>query len=97
MFWIRSEAAGEKVRTCAGTMPATRVVLAPPFHMDEGAETYRVMVNDELCEPEVPLTTMLYWPTAAVLDAVNVSVLEVDAGLGEKDAVMPVGRPETAS
>lgn len=43
--------------------------------------------------PEVPVIMMVAWPTAAVLDAVSVSTLEVVATEGLKDAVTPAGRP----
>ena len=46
--------------------------------------------------PEVPVITSVYCPSAAVLLAVNVSVLDPVVGLGENEAVTPLGRPETA-
>ena len=47
--------------------------------------------------PEVPVTVKVYCPMAAELLAVTVSVLVLFpvAGFGEKDAVTPVGSPET--
>ena len=45
----------------------------------------------------MPVTVTVVVPAAAVLAAVKVSVLELDVGFGEKDAVTPVGNPETAS
>ena len=48
--------------------------------------------------PEVPLMMTLNGPAmAAVLLAVSVSTLELEAGLVAKDAVTPAGRPEAAS
>jgi len=46
-------------------------------------------------EPDVPVTITLYCPTAAELLAVNVIVLLPVVGLGAKDAVTPLGRPDT--
>jgi len=46
--------------------------------------------------PDVPVTVMVAGPTAAVLEAVRVSVLVVVALAGLKDAVTPVGRPVAA-
>jgi hypothetical protein len=43
----------------------------------------------------VPVIVVLYCPRVAELLAVNVSVLFPVAGLGEKDAVTPLGRSET--
>jgi hypothetical protein len=45
--------------------------------------------------PDVPVTVKGYCPMAVELLAVNVSVLLPVAGFGEKDAVTPLGRPET--
>jgi hypothetical protein len=38
---------------------------------------------------------MVYCPSAAVLLAVNVSVLFPVVGVGEKEAVTPLGSPDT--
>jgi hypothetical protein len=43
----------------------------------------------------LPVIVRLYCPTAAELLAVSVSVLLPVVGFGEKDAVTPLGRPET--
>ena len=48
-----------------------------------------------VCVPEVPVIVSGYGPAATELDAVRVKVLLPVAGLGEKEAVTPVGRPET--
>jgi len=42
----------------------------------------------------VPATVTVYCPTVAELDAVNVRVLFPVVGLGEKDAVTPLGSVE---
>lgn len=54
-----------------------------------------------LWEPEVPVIVTVYCPRLAVLLAVSVSKLLPEelgtaVGLGLKDAVTPLGRPETA-
>jgi len=49
-------------------------------------------------EPDVPVMVTMYCPRLAVLVAINVSVLDpakAEAGFGLKDAVTPLGRPET--
>lgn len=47
--------------------------------------------------PETPVTITLYRPVGAVLLAVRVITVEpVAVGFGEKDAVTPVGKPDTA-
>ena len=46
--------------------------------------------------PEVPVTVTVYCPIVAVLLAVSVTVLLPVVGFGVKDAVTPLGRPETA-
>jgi hypothetical protein len=43
----------------------------------------------------LPVIVAIYWPTLAVLVAESVSVLMVVAGLVEKEAVTPLGRPAT--
>jgi hypothetical protein len=54
-------------------------------------------VVDTVRLPEVPVTVKLYCPTAAELLAVNVIVVVPAVGLGEKDAVTPLGRPDAES
>lgn len=44
--------------------------------------------------PDVPVTVIVTVPVAAVLLAANVRVLELVAGLGLKEAVTPLGKPE---
>ena len=46
--------------------------------------------------PDVPVTVTVLWPTIAELLAVKVSAEFPVVGLGEKVAVTPFGRPETA-
>lgn len=48
-----------------------------------------------VCEPEVPVTVRVDWPTAALPLAVSVNVVLDVVGLGENDAVTPAGNPET--
>lgn len=48
-----------------------------------------------LSAPDVPVMVTLLWPTLAELLAVNVRVDVPLVGLGEKDAVTPLGKPET--
>jgi hypothetical protein len=65
--------------------------------VNAGARTVSATTVLELCEPEVPVTTNVYCPTAAVVLAVSVSAVAtpLEAGFGENDAVTPLGRPET--
>jgi len=46
-------------------------------------------------DPEVPVTVTVFVPNAALLLAVNVSVENPVVGFCEKDAVTPLGNPET--
>ena len=61
-----------------------------------GAYTFRVRVVVAVRLPEVPVIVRVLAPTAAVLPAVRVNVLVCVAGLGEKLAVTPWGKPDTA-
>jgi hypothetical protein len=47
------------------------------------------------CVPDVPTILALYWPATAVLVDVSVIELVLVVGLGEKEAVTPLGRPVT--
>ena len=49
-----------------------------------------------LSAPDVPVIVTTLWPMLADVLAVKVSVDVLVVGLGEKDAVTPLGRPETA-
>jgi hypothetical protein len=46
-------------------------------------------------EPDVPVIVTVYCPGVAELLAVSVKVLFPVVGLGEKDPVSPLGRPDT--
>lgn len=59
-----------------------------------GAFTVRVMVAVLVRLPDVPVMVTLPVPTDAPLLAASVKVLELVAGLGLKDAVTPLGKPE---
>jgi hypothetical protein len=52
-------------------------------------------VVDAVAEPEVPVMVSVAGPSAAVLLAVSISSELPIAGLATKDAVTPLGRPET--
>lgn len=45
--------------------------------------------------PDVPVTVTVLCPTVAELLAANVSMLLPVVGFGTKDAVTPLGRPDT--
>ena len=55
-----------------------------------------VKVVDAVIDPEVPVIVTVAAPGVAVLLADNVKVLVPVVGLGENDAVTPLGRPEAA-
>ena len=63
--------------------------------MNVGAYTPRVSVVVAVRAPEVPVMVRGYCPIATELDAVRVRTLLLVVGLVEKEAVTPVGRPET--
>lgn len=88
----------------AGVMAIESVALLPCVRVSELAEDAReklgggVTVSEttvvSVSIPETPVMVSVTGPvTAAELDAVRVSVLVVVAGLGEKLAVTPAGRP----
>ena len=58
------------------------------------AYTPNVRVTDAVWLPEVPVTVIEYCPRLAVLLAENVRVLFPVVGLGEKEAVTPLGKPD---
>lgn len=79
------------------TLPGTETVKL-------GVETVRGKVVVEVIFPDVAVTVTANMPVAAELLAVSVNVLftpeEVDvrvAGLGDMEAVTPLGKPETES
>ena len=65
-------------------------VVAVVFGADR---TVTISVVVAVTEPEVPMIVTVPLTGAAVEAAVSVSVLVVDEGLGEKEAVTPLGRP----
>ena len=60
------------------------------------ALTVRLMFVDEVRLPEVPVMVTIAFPGVAVLLVTSVNVLFPVEGLGEKDAVTPLGSPDTA-
>lgn len=54
------------------------------------------MVVDAVTDPAVPVIVTFAWPIDAALLAVRVSTLASAVGLVPKEAVTPVGRPDTA-
>ena len=64
--------------------------------MKVGAYKLKVRVVVAVKLPEVPVIVSVLVPTLAVLLAVRVSVLVFVVGLGEKLAVTPWGKPDTA-
>jgi len=75
--------------------PCARMELAAES-VKLGTKTLRLTVVVALKEPEVPVIVRVYCPRLAVLLAVSVSMLLPVAGFGLKDAVTPLGKPETA-
>jgi hypothetical protein len=59
------------------------------------ADTVSVSCVLAVAVPAVPVTVSVYCPGAAVALALSVSVVPYVVGLGENDAVTPLGRPET--
>jgi hypothetical protein len=68
----------------------------PAESVNDGAPMARATVVVTVREPDLPVMITLYCPTAAALLATRVSKLLPTVGFGEKDAVTPLGRPETA-
>ena len=62
--------------------------------MKSGALTVSVIGVVAVTEPDVPVIVTVVCPAAAVLLAERVMTLLPVAGLGEKDAVTPLGKPE---
>lgn len=60
------------------------------------AFTVRLKVVDEVRLPEVPVMVTIAFPEAAVSLATSVNVLFPVDGLGEKEAVTPLGSPDAA-
>jgi len=70
-------------------------MLYGPDIVKVGAYTPNVRFVVAVMLPDVPVIVRVYCPSAAVLLATNVNVLFPVVGLGEKEAVTPLGRPET--
>jgi len=89
-----------------GIMVMVRVALAPPFAIVTvfgeverlklwlGVLTVRLSVVAFVNVPDLPVIVTVTVPTAAVALARKVMVLAAVAGLGLKDAVTPLGRPD---
>jgi hypothetical protein len=89
---------GVIVMALAPALPCRRLMLAgDAATLNEGTP---VTVSSNLAVlvklPEVPVMVIVDVAEAAELLAVNVNVLDVAALAGLKDAVTPVGRPDTA-
>ena len=59
-----------------------------------GVRTFSASVVVTVWAPEVPVMVMVFAPRAAELLAVKVRLADPTAGLGENDAVTPLGSPE---
>ena len=72
-------------------------IVSPPFseRVKLGAYTLRPIVVVALNEPEVPVMVSVYCPSGVVLLAVSVITLFPVVGFGVKDAVTPLGMPDT--
>ena len=82
-------------------LPATPAAPISPSDQSEGSPlfTAAVTVSPTVVElvklPDVPvMVTVRLFPVVAVLLALSVRVLELRAGLGLKDAVTPLGKPD---
>jgi hypothetical protein len=78
----------------AAEPPSPRLTLVG-LTMTKGASTVRLKVAEAVTDPEAPLRVAVTVPEGALAAAVRVSVLEPFVGLGEKEAVTPLGSPET--
>lgn len=89
----------------AGVMRIESVALLPGFNVIDvalgpranicGGITVSATLAVCVSEPETPvMVSVAGLPMVALAAAVSVSVLDVEAGLGEKLAVTPVGSPE---
>ena len=76
-------------------VPWPTLTVALPLKVNVGTYTPTVIVMLAVCKPDVQVRVTVYWPTAAVLVAVRVRVVYPVLGLGEKDAVTPLGSPES--
>ena len=71
------------------------LMVPEPKRVKVGVKTPRESVVVAVMLPEVPVMVSVLVPRLAVALAVRTSVLEPVVGLGEKDAVTPVGSPDT--
>jgi len=76
--------------------PGATVIAGPLTAKVGSPATVRPMVVDAVRAPEVPVMVTVAAPVAAMLVAVTVRTLVLDAGLVAKAAVTPVGRPVAA-
>ena len=77
-----------------GLPAAARVSAVAVVAPEAVLSTVTESVVDAVSEPEVPVMVTVPLTGAALGAAVNVMVLVVDEGLGEIEAVTPLGRPE---
>jgi len=75
--------------------PWPRLTVPGPDRVNVGEKTLSVIVVVAVRLPDVPVIVSVLLPVLVVLLAVKVRVLAPDAGLGEKEAVTPLGKPET--
>ena len=61
----------------------------------DGCATVRLSDTVAVAAPLEPVIVATYSPMTAALDVVKVSVVPVVEETGEKDAVTPLGKPET--
>jgi hypothetical protein len=76
--------------------PGPRLAVPGPANVNAGETIPRVSVVSAFRVPLTPVMVRTDVPTDAALVAFNVSVAVPVTGLGEKDAVTPLGSPETA-
>lgn len=92
------------VAVSATGVPEATVVTGEPADVSvravevagDAVRTVRASCNEATSVPDVPVTVMVEVPGVAELLAVSVSELVASVGLGESEAVTPLGRPETA-
>lgn len=79
-------------------VPRPRFTRELAWRVKLGATTVTGNVVVEVLPPSVPVTVAVYSPVAAELLACSVNTLfPFTVGLGENEAVTPLGRPDTAS
>ena len=69
--------------------------MLPTESVNVGTYIPTVKLVDLVTPPDVPVRVAVYWPTVAVLLAVSVRALLPLVGFGLRDAVTPLGRPDT--